>query len=202
MSRRTLADLAATLPSPAFSTTRTALYRAAGVSIGRESLVQGAMWITGVGNGAELLTIGDHTLITRGLHVDVGAAVRIGNYVRIGHDVAILTVNHAVGSYDFRAGPRFFAEVTIEDGCWIGSRCTLLPGVVIGRGAIVAAGAVVSRSVPPDTLVAGVPARIVRELPLDGEGPRAPTMRPLEALDLSDGPVSWGPNSERRASAG
>lgn len=194
LSRRVLAEVASTLPNSAFATTRTALLRAAGVRIGKHSLVQGELWLTGVGNVCELLSIGDNTLITRRLHVDLGAPVRIGNYVRIGHDVSILTVNHAVGSRDFRAGPRFFGEITIEDGCWIGSRSTLLPGVVIGSGAIVAAGAVVSRSVPPDTLVAGVPARVIRELPADGQGRNR--LRD-ELGDIQDVPPSRVPCTDR-----
>jgi maltose O-acetyltransferase len=199
LSRRVLAEVAASLPNAAFATTRTALLRAAGVRIGKHSLVQGELWLTGVGNVCELLTIGENTLITRRLHVDLGAAVRIGNHVRIGHDVSILTVNHAVGTRDFRAGPRFFGEITIEDGCWIGSRCTLLPGVVIGSGAIVAAGAVVSRSVPPDTLVGGVPARVIRELPPEGEEgrPSSNRMREYELGELSVAPPSRAPQTQR-----
>lgn len=196
LSRRVLAEMAAALPNAAFATTRTALLRAAGVRIGKHSLVQGELWLTGVGDVCGLLTIGDNTLITRRLHVDLGAPVRIGNYVRIGHDVSILTVNHAVGTRDFRAGPRFFGEITIEDGCWIGSRCTLLPGVVIGSGAIVAAGAVVSRSVPPDTLVAGVPARVIRELPPDGEEGRSSRLRDYGFGD-SEPPPSRAPETPR-----
>jgi maltose O-acetyltransferase len=169
LSRRALAELAASLPDSAFATTRTALFKAAGVRIGERSLIQGAMWLTGVGNVCELLTIGEDTLITRRLHADLGAPVRIGSHVRIGHDVSLLTVNHHFGAGDFRAGPRYFGEIHIEDGCWIGSRCTVLPGVVVGRGAVVAAGAVVTRSVPPDSLVAGVPARVIRELPPEAE---------------------------------
>jgi maltose O-acetyltransferase len=55
--------------------------------------------------------------------------------------------------------------VSIEDGAWIAARVTILPGVTIGRGTVVAAGAVVTRDVPPNTLAAGVPARVKRELP-------------------------------------
>jgi len=168
-SRQALAYMAETLPSSAFANTRTALLRAAGVKIGRHSLIQGKLRLTGRGNPCELLTIGDETLITGGLHVDLGAPVRIGNLVRVGHDVSILTINHAVGPSHFRAGTSFFGEIVIEDGVWIASRCIVLPNVVVGAGAIVAAGSVVSRSVPPHTLVAGVPARVVRELPEDGE---------------------------------
>lgn len=168
-SRKSLADVANGLPSAGFHATRTALFRAAGVKIGAHSLIQGTMRVTGVNNPCVFLTIGNDTLITGGLHLDLGAPVHIGNGVRIGHDVSILTVSHAVGAPRLRAGTSFFAEVTIEDGAWIASRAVILPGVTVGAGAIVAAGAVVSRSVPKHTLVAGVPARIVRELPEDAD---------------------------------
>src|SRR6478609_3876194 len=168
-SRHAFAYLAETLPSSALFRTRTAMFRAAGVKIGAHSLIQGKMRLTGRGNPCELLTIGDGTLVTGGLHVDLGAPVRIGNMVRIGHDVSLLTINHAVGPSYLRAGTSFFAEIVIEDGAWLASRCTVLPGVTIGAGAIVAAGSVVTRNVPPQTLVAGVPARVVRELAEDAE---------------------------------
>jgi carbonic anhydrase/acetyltransferase-like protein (isoleucine patch superfamily) len=174
VSRKLLADLAASLPSSAFDTTRTTLFRAAGVQIGAHSLIQGSMRLTGEGNPCSLLSIGHHTLVTGGLHIDLAAPVRIGHGVRIGHDVSILTVSHAVGSAELRAGTSFFAEIVIEDGCWIASRSTLLPGVVVGRGSVVAAGAVVTRSVPKHTLVAGVPARVVRELSESEEGEPVP----------------------------
>lgn len=169
LSRGALAEVAGALPSSAFATTRTTLLRAAGATIGPQSLVQGRVRLTGHGNPCQWLFIGRDTLITGGLHADLGAPLRIGNGVRIGHDVSFLTINHALGATWFRAGTSKFAEISIEDGCWIASRATILPGVVVGRGCIVAAGAVVTRSVPPNTLVAGVPARAIRELPLEGE---------------------------------
>lgn len=168
-SRSALAELATVLPSSAFANTRTALLRAAGVTIGAQSLIQGRVRLTGHGNPCAFLSIGRDTLVTGGLHADLGAPVRIGNGVRIGHDVSLLTINHEFGATYFRAGPSSASEIVIEDGCWLASRCTILPGVVIGRGCIIAAGAVVTRSTPPNTLVAGIPARVVRALPLDGE---------------------------------
>jgi carbonic anhydrase/acetyltransferase-like protein (isoleucine patch superfamily) len=169
LSRAAIAEMAAVLPSSAFATTRTTMLRAAGATIGPQSLVQGRVRLTGHGNPCQWLFIGRDTLITGGLHADLGAPLRIGNGVRIGHDVSFLTINHALGATWFRAGTSTFAEIVIEDGCWIASRATILPGVVVGRGCIVAAGAVVTRSVPANTLVAGVPARVIRELPLEGE---------------------------------
>jgi maltose O-acetyltransferase len=169
LSRHAFAQLAEALPSSAFFRTRTTMLRAAGVKIGKHSLIQGKLRLTGNGNPSELLSIGDGTLVTGGLHVDLGAPVRIGNRVRIGHDVSLLTINHAVGDVYLRAGTSFFGAVSIEDGAWLASRCTVLPGVTIGSGAIVAAGSVVTRNVASNTLVAGVPARVIRELPEQGE---------------------------------
>jgi maltose O-acetyltransferase len=169
VSRHAFAHLAETLPSASFSRTRTALLRAAGVTIGEQSLIQGKVRVTGHGNPCELLSIGESTLVTGGLHVDLGAPIRIGNLVRIGHDVSLLTINHAVGPVYLRAGLSFCAEIVVEDGCWLASRCTVLPGVTIGAGAVVAAGSVVTRDVPKNTLVAGVPARHVRDLSEEGE---------------------------------
>jgi maltose O-acetyltransferase len=169
LSRKLLAELAAHLPSTAFAATRTAVFRAAGAKIGKHSLIQGGMRITGTGNPCTFLSIGDNTLVTGGLHLDLGAPVRIGDMVRIGHDVSILTITHSIGPWYLRSGDRCAAEVVIENGCWLASRCTILPGVVVGAGAIVAAGAVVTRNVPANTLVAGVPARVLRELPEGAE---------------------------------
>jgi maltose O-acetyltransferase len=175
-SRHMLARMSEVLPASGFFRMRTAMLRAAGVKIGSRSLIQGQLRLTGNGNPCELLTIGEFTLVTGGLHVDLGAPVRIGDYVRIGHDVSLLTINHVVGPHYLRAGTSYSGEIVIEDGSWLASRCTVLPGVTIGAGAIVAAGSVVTRSVPKHTLVAGVPARVLRELSEDGED-SPPSMR-------------------------
>lgn len=143
---------------------RTALWRAANVKIGHDSMVMGDIILSGAGNWAELLTIGDGTYITGPLRINLGGAVRIGSGVNIGHDCLFLTVDHEIGPPWRRAGWSTHGPITIEDGVWIASRVTLLPGVTIGRGAVVAAGAVVSRPVAPHTLVGGVPAKVLRKL--------------------------------------
>ncbi|HEY1536806.1 MAG TPA: acyltransferase [Polyangiaceae bacterium] len=167
VSRRVLAQLAIGFPIQAFSRTRTAMLRAAGVRIGASTLVQGPLRITGSGNPCRDFSIGNFTLVSGALHADVGAPIRIGDRVRIGHDVSLLTVDHDVGPEELRAGQRKFGPIEIGDGAWLASRVVVLPGVRIGTGAIVAAGAVVTRDVPNNTLVAGVPARVVRNLSPD-----------------------------------
>jgi acetyltransferase-like isoleucine patch superfamily enzyme len=75
-----------------------------------------------------------------------------------------VTVDHEVGDSSQRCGRRVFRPICIEDGVWIGSRAVILPGVRIGRGAVVGAGAVVTRDVPAHALVAGIPAKTIRDL--------------------------------------
>jgi maltose O-acetyltransferase len=200
--RKVLAELAATLlPTQSFNRTRTAMLRAAGVRIGQHSLLLGPISITGNDNPCDFLSIGERTLISGPFRVDLGACVKIGNSVQIGHDVTFLTVSHDIGSASLRAGTRHYAPIEVGDGVWIASRVTVLPGVVIGRGAVVAAGSVVSRDVLPNTLVAGVPARVIRTLSEDGDesasGPCSRRRRLQNALD--GGSVNPAPNAADRA---
>jgi maltose O-acetyltransferase len=164
LSRRVLSTLALGLPAQSFSRVRTAMLRAAGLHIGPLSLFQGPLHITGGDRACERLDIGTYTLISGALHCDLAAPIRIGDRVRIGHDVSLLTVDHEIGPAEMRCGTRSFGAIEIGDGAWLASRVVVLPGVRIGAGAIVAAGSVVTRDVAPNTLVAGVPARKIRDL--------------------------------------
>jgi acetyltransferase-like isoleucine patch superfamily enzyme len=159
-------------PQFSFSRTRTFALRAAGVQIGPRSGILGPLSITGTGDVRELFSVGEDTFISGPLQVDLGAEVRIGSRVQLGHHVLLLTINHDMGPSRARCGPQMAAPIRIGDGVWIASRVTVLPGVTIGDGSVVAAGAVVSRDVGPNTLVAGVPARLVRILD-DGVPPRS-----------------------------
>lgn len=158
------------LPHQTFSRTRTVLLRAAGVRIGEHSLVLGPVHLSGDGNPCRFLRVGKNTIITGPLRADLGAPVEIGDRVRIGHDVMLLTIDHDIGYPHLRSGTTRYAGITIGDGAWLASRVTVLPGVNIGAGSIVAGGAVVKHDVPPHTMVAGVPARVVRTLNPDGPG--------------------------------
>ncbi len=86
--------------------------------------------------------------------------ITIGSKVAISRGAFICTASHDVTRLH---RPLITAPVTIEDGVWIGAYATILPGVTIGEGAIVAACAVVTKDVPPFTIVAGNPARVVKE---------------------------------------
>ncbi len=103
--------------------------------------------------------IGDHVVINRKVLLDGrGGLLVIGHNVDIAQEVAIWTLEHDVHDDLHRA---VGAGVTIEDFAWIGFRAVIMPGVRIGRGAVVAAGAVVTRDVPPMAIVGGVPARAI-----------------------------------------
>jgi maltose O-acetyltransferase len=111
----------------------------------------------------ETISIGRNSGI--GANGFVSRGTRIGNYVMIGPDVLILNQNHSSRRTDVPMSEQGFdlpAPVTIEDDVWIGARVILLPGVSIGTGAIVGAGAVVSKDVPPGAVVVGTPARVVK----------------------------------------
>ena len=156
---------AALLPHFTFNRVRTALYRLAGLTIGRGSLILGRIELAGPGDVAGRFTLGRDSYITAPLYADCSAPITIGDQVYIGHHAVFITTNHEIGSPHQRCGVWRCAPITIESGAWIGARATILPGVTIGAGSVVAAGAVVTKTVPPNTLVGGVPAKPIRSLP-------------------------------------
>ena len=91
-------------------------------------------------------------------HIDIGA------YTYIGMRVTFVSSSHEVGPSSRRAGANKSAPIVVGAGCWIGASSTILPGVTIGEGTIIAAGAVVTKDCDPNSLYAGVPARKVRAL--------------------------------------
>lgn len=100
-----------------------------------------------------------------GVNAQVLGPLTIGDNVMMGPDVVILTNNHRIDDLEqpmINQGLDSIAPVTIEDDVWIGVRAILLPGVAIGRGAVVAAGAVVASDVPRNAIVGGVPAKVIR----------------------------------------
>lgn len=98
--------------------------------------------------------------------------ITLGNGVWIGANVVLATPNHPFiaeerlnADYpDGRHDLEYSAPITIEDGCWICSGVTICGGVTIGKNSIVAAGSVVTRDIPPNSIAAGVPARVIRQI--------------------------------------
>lgn len=131
-------------------------YRLAGVKIGQGSIIH--MWCNffyppGVKIGQGTI-IGDHCFL------DGRAPLKIGDHVDIASRVLIYNSHHDIHDEDFRPIEK---PVTIGDYVFIGARATILPGVKIGEGAVVAAGAVVTKDVAPKKVVGGVPAREIKE---------------------------------------
>lgn len=93
--------------------------------------------------------------------------VTIGNNVFIGPNVSIYTINHALLPEQRNVGVMRALPVDIADDVWIGGGTTILPGVSIGRGAVIGAGSVVTRSIPAMTIAAGNPCRIIRAITPD-----------------------------------
>ncbi|MCA9529367.1 MAG: acyltransferase [Myxococcales bacterium] len=113
------------------------------------------------------MEIGDQTWIGQQCFFHSAGGLRIGARVGVGPGVRILTSTHAEAGRDVPVlgAPLRFAPVVVEDDADLGVGAIVLPGVTIGRGAIIGAGAVVASDVPAYTVAAGVPARVQRERP-------------------------------------
>ncbi len=143
---------------------RTALLRLAGFKIGRGVLFFGMPLIVGSGKLNQLLRIGENTLVSLDCIFDLAAPITIGDSANVGPQTLLITGAHQIGPSQNRLGALVCKPIQIGDGCWIGARCTVLPGVTIGAGAVIAAGAVVTKDVPPNSIVGGVPAKVLRLL--------------------------------------
>ena len=144
---------------------RHACYRGLGLSIGPGAGVHLGCYVWFFGPSQVRRTgarIGANTRVNRSCCLDVRGPLFIGDNVSISPEVAIVTTQHDLTASDFRLQSR---PVVIEDHVWIGMRATILPGSTIGKGAVVAAGAVVSGTVPPLSVVGGIPARPIGSRP-------------------------------------
>jgi acetyltransferase-like isoleucine patch superfamily enzyme len=106
------------------------------------------------------LSIGNNSVINGRCRIDNRGGITIGDNVSISQEVMILTADHDLNSPDFTGRE---LPVSIGNYVWIGSRATILPGCNIGVGAVIAAGALVTKSVEPYTVVGGVPAKMIKK---------------------------------------
>ena len=112
------------------------------------------------------ITVGKNVFINSGCHFQDQGGIRIGNGVLIGHNVVLATLNHDVHPYN-RASMHP-APIVMGDRGWSGSNATGVPGVTIGENSIGAAGAGVTKDVPPNTIVGGVPAKVLKRIDENG----------------------------------
>ena len=118
------------------------------------------------------IRIGNNVTLNEWVYLSGFGDLTIGNNVRIGHRVSIITSDHV---YSDLSKPIFLqglvaSPVIIEDDVWIGCNVTILKGVRVGLGAIIAAGAVVTKDVPPLMIVGGVPAHVISARNIDNSG--------------------------------
>jgi len=135
------------------------LRRVLGVSLGRDTHVSMRVFVTGYPVRANV-KIGDNCVVNREVYLDGRVGVVIGNNVNVSFQACILSLHHDHNQPSF---PAVGNVVTIRDHAWIGARAIILPGVTVGEGAVVAAGAVVNRDVGEYEVVGGVPARKIGE---------------------------------------
>ena len=106
--------------------------------------------------------IGRNVFINAGCHFQDHGGVTLGDGTLVGHNVVFATLNHDLDPV--RRAAMTPAPIVVGRNVWIGSNATILQGMTIGDGAVVAAGAVVTRDVEPNTVVGGVPARLIRRI--------------------------------------
>lgn len=108
------------------------------------------------------ITVGKNVFINACCHFQDHGGVSLGDGCQIGHNVVFATLNHGLAPEDRQT--TYPAPITLGKNVWVGSNSTILQGVTIGDNAVIAAGAVVTKDVPENTIVGGVPARIIRKI--------------------------------------
>ncbi len=156
--------LMAPLPPYTGGRLRRYLLRLAGFSIGSGTVILGSPTIVGARPLHQHLVVGEDCYLGLGCFFDLADHIVIGDRTTLAPQVMLLTGTHEIGSGIARRGPLLTRPVTIGSGVWLGARSIVLPGVNIGDGAVVAAGAVATEDVAANSVVGGVPARLIRYL--------------------------------------
>lgn len=146
---------------PLFNYLKKYLLIAMGAEIGKGVIFYPGVWITPGWN----LHVEDNVDLAKDVLITTGGGVHIGARTLIGYRSLILSTNHSIpnrGEY-FPVSGHKLGKVNIGHDVWIGANCTILPGVTIGEGVVVAAGSVVTRDVASYMIVGGVPAKIIKE---------------------------------------
>lgn len=129
--------------------------------LGRYSVIESGACIN---NAVGDVIIGDYTRV--GLHNTIIGPVNIGHHVNLAQGITVTALNHNFEDSEKRIDEQGVCTtpVVIEDDVWIGANAVILPGVRVGTHSVVAAGAVVTKDVPPHSIVAGIPAKIIKKI--------------------------------------
>jgi len=132
-------------------------------SLGKRSVIESYCCIN---NAVGDVVIGDHTRV--GIHCTVIGPVTIGSHVNLAQGITVTALNHNFIDTTLRIDEQGISTnpVVIGDDVWIGANAVILPGVTIGQHVVVAAGAVVTKDVPDNCVVGGVPAKVLKDLHL------------------------------------
>lgn len=133
------------------------LYRRCGIETGAD--IKPACYFYGSD-----IRVGDGSSIHHRCYLDTRARIEIGDECALGMETMLITSSHEIGPPEHRFGAYKGLPIAIEDGCWIGSRVQIMPGVRVGAGCVVGGGSVVTRDCKANGFYAGVPARRVRDL--------------------------------------
>ena len=149
------------IPETRFFTFKNALLGWAGAELEKTVRICSSVTIIGVGG----LKIGADTWIGHQVLMCSSSQIVIGQHVDIAPRCYLGTGSHEIDPIGLHsAGTGINKAIIIEDGVWLGANCSILPGVTIGKKSVVAAGAVVTKDVPPNVIVGGVPAYVIRSL--------------------------------------
>lgn len=129
-------------------------FRLAKIKIGKKTIINMNQYIL----GSYGLNIGCGVHINQSCFLDARGGLNIGDNVSISHYCKLVTGSHDIQDADF---PVKLKSIIIEDYAWLGIGCTVLQGVTIGKGAVVCAGAIVTKNVPSYTIVGGCPAKVI-----------------------------------------
>lgn len=157
--------------------------------IGRNTIFYSGFYIA----NPECVSVGSNCTFARGIFITGAGGVRIGDWVGFGPDVKVWSVNHRFDDPDrpWQLQGWDKKPVVIEDDVWLAANVFVMPGVTIGKGAIVSASTVVARNVPPYAIVAGNPGRVVgwRKRPSDAPADAAPGPATVARSGPTEGPT-------------
>lgn len=144
--------------NPNFFRFKRCLLQSIGFTIGKNTKIVGPVSCTGK------LTIGTNCWIGANLVIRGNGCVNIGDNVDVGPDVTFLTGTHEIGLWKRRAGKGYNCVQSIGNGCWIGAKSVFVNNISVGDSSVVAATACVCKITPPNVLIGGVPAKIIKKL--------------------------------------